>query len=114
MRLKLIIEDISDYCDLPKGLDRIECVYIFDDDIRVHCCSLTPSFECWHLYNVLHCADDVDDVTREGWYQDFGQIDELVSYFSTDWSPIIDLEDDGEGYDDWDEIVESYNCNHAY
>lgn len=114
MTPKLLIEDISDYCDLPEGLDRIECVYIFDDDIRVNCCSLTPSLECEHLYNVLHFADDVGDATREVWYEEFDQIDNDVSYFSTGWSGIIDLEDDGSGYDDWEDVVEYYNCNHAY
>lgn len=114
MTPKLLIQDISEHCKLPKGLERIECVYIFDADIVVHCCSLTGSLECWHLYIVLHCADDVDDETREGWYEEFYLVDCDVSYFPLGWKGIVDLEDDGIGYDDWDDVMEYYNCNHAY
>lgn len=114
MTPKLLIQDVSEYCDLPEGLDCIETIYIFDADVVVHCCSLVGSLECDPLYNVLHFTNDVDDATREDLYEEFGPADNDVAYFPLDWPDIIDLEDDGSGYDDWDDVVEYYNCNRAY
>lgn len=116
MTPKLLVRDVSEYTDLPDGLDRIEDVYIFNDDVRVHCASLTASIECTYLYTVLHCGDDVDDETCERFYEDYGYNDQDVDYFSPGDSRIVDLKDDGDddGDDEWVDIVDDYRCNHAY
>ncbi len=114
MTPKLLVRDVSEYADLPDGLDRIEDVYIFDDDVRVHIASFLPSIECEHIYTVLHFADDLDDATREEYNDKYGHPDLQVDYFSPDHSGIVDLKDSGLGYDDWEEIIEYYRCNHSY
>ena len=114
MTPKLLIQDVSEYTDLPESLERIEDVYIFDDNIRVHCASLSASLECEYLYTVLHFADDTDDDVREEIYEEHSYPDnDAIAYFDTDWSHTIDLDED-QGDDTWEEIVEYYQCNHAY
>lgn len=114
MTPKLLVRDVSEFCDLPDGLEKIEYVYIFDDSVRVHLCSLASYIGCEYIYTVLHFADDLDDETREQFYEDYDYSACEYEYFSPDHSGIIDLKDDGEGYDDWEDVVECYTCNHAY
>lgn len=113
MTPKLLIRDVSEFSDLPDGLEKIEDVFIFDDSVRVHLCSLAGYLECFYLYSVLHCADDVDDEAREEFYEQYSYADQDVEYFSPGDPRIVDLNDEGDE-ETWEEIVEYYNCNHAY
>ena len=117
MTPKLLVRDVSEYTDLPDGLEKIEDVYIFDDDVRVHCASLTASIECSYLYTVLHFADTVDSDRCEEMYDEFGCNEhEAIEYFLPGSAGIVDLKDTSwdDDDDEWDDVVDYYNCNHAY
>ena len=75
MTPKLLIEDITDCAhpnDIRDGLVKMEHVYIFDDEVRVHCASLTASLECTFLYVAYEFRDDVSDRVREAICEDNG------------------------------------------
>lgn len=116
MTPKLLVRDVSEYADLPDGLEKIEDVYIFDDDKRVHCASLTSSIKCEHLYVVLHFTDYVDDAAREEFYEQYSYVDQDIIYCSPGDSGIVDLDDkyDDDDEEPWEDVVDYYRCNHAY
>ncbi len=51
---------------LPK-IARIETVYLFDKNVHVHCCEITPSYELWPVATraILKPEFADDDVLRE-------------------------------------------------
>ncbi len=120
LKPKLLIEDVTEFAAphyILTGLVKMEHVYIFDDDVRVHCASLTASLECEFLYVAYHFRDDVSDEDREKVYDFYeGCSEESFAYFPTNWKHIIDL-DDEDGWPDpdgWEECIEYYRCNCAY
>ncbi|CAB3737725.1 hypothetical protein LMG22037_06174 [Paraburkholderia phenoliruptrix] len=55
MHLKAVVFDETRYCsdDLVASASaggRIYRTYLFDAELAVHCCELTPSFELWPMY----------------------------------------------------------------
>ncbi len=117
MKPKLLIEDVTEYAnstDIQDGLVKMEHVFIFDDDVRVHCASLTASLECTFLYVAYHFRDDVSEEDRQRICDDNDCFSEAQhGYFPTNWEHIIDLDDQCD-WEDWEECVEYYQCNCAY
>lgn len=117
MKPKLLIEDVTEYAnpkDIEDGLVKLEHVHIFDDDIRVHCCSLTPSLECEFLYVAYEFKDDTSEDDRQRIYDDNDSyMGTDFGYFDTNWKHIIDLDDQSD-WEDWEECVEYYQCNCCY
>ncbi len=111
-------------------IDRIDSIYLFDANERVHCCEITPSY--W----MIHVCDEViykDDTPEEKW----DELDEKYGHCYGDWDCYIHCHsidaivaaakpftvhhygESGVSYEDtsrdeqMEAIRESFNCNHT-
>ena len=117
MKPKLLIDDVTEYAhlaDICDGLVKMEHVYIFDDDVRVHCASLSASLECEFLYVAYEFEDDVSEEDRQRIYDENDcYCEPEAAYFSPGWKNIIDLDDQSD-WGDWEECADYYRCNCFY
>lgn len=71
MAIKLLkIEETENWCDeVRQRVSRIFGVYVFDDEQSVHCCELTPSYECHFVGSLVQfeeaLLDESDHTTIE-------------------------------------------------
>lgn len=102
--------DVEDRADIVKILH----VFLYDAGRVVHCCELTPSYDCRYLYTSIHFADHlygVDD-TRRGELEEkyaYEQVDDCYYHCCdldrrADVVPLADREyaDDGDDASEWD------------
>lgn len=67
MRLNLLYVDETEYWNEEVVADtgRIITVLLYSPDRRVHCCEITPSYECWFVgYRCEHMPED--EARRDG------------------------------------------------
>ena len=62
---------IIDESDRPH-IREIRGVYLFDRNVHVHCCELTPSYYLIHLYDQVIPADDAPDDVLERLDETYG------------------------------------------
>lgn len=94
-------------------------MYLYDENRHVHCCELTPSYECWLLY--ITTENKIDDETDEVLSLYSNVYSNPVTYFHVPgFASCYDCGNDGwslANYDSYDELVEAareyYQCNHV-
>lgn len=98
------------------GVVDVYDVFVFDPERAVHCCSITPSTECFHVRHGLEFSPDATDAQREAADEEASTW-EADRVFYVDRVPTIVHErqvDEGTEYEDAiEEAIEWHNCNHV-
>ncbi len=66
--LVVIAQNLERDWNLPEYIDkieRIESVFLFDKNVHVHCCELTPSYELWPVETRVIFKPDFDQDANE-------------------------------------------------
>lgn len=76
-------KDWSNEPCLIQQVESIRTVFLFDRRRHVHCCEITPSYECWPVSYAVHCKETATDMQREEIDGDFRVMlgDEEVTYY---------------------------------
>jgi hypothetical protein len=81
--IKVLKVDQTEYwCDeIKKKVKRIFTVYLFNPNKRVHCCEITPSYECVFLEYQIDFPDDISEEERDRIYMEVTEVQEDVAYY---------------------------------
>lgn len=93
-------------------------MYLYDETRHVHCCELTPSYECWFLYSTAEKEPDKEAQGVLDWSDAYS---DPVAYFHVaGFASRYDCGNDGwnlADYDSYEELLEAaieyYRCNHV-
>ena len=116
-------------------IDWIETVWLFDKNVHVHCCEITPSYELWPLETRVRFKDSFDQDANEslrdrfeedvrGWSADeveYRHVSDLDWFLAKEGTQQFAIGDLFEGvsyetcpYDEHrDAALEYYRCNSA-
>lgn len=118
------LSDITTHWNIPEELkpwvEKVCSVYVFNPRLHVHCCELTPSFECYWISDEAFLNPDTPDNLREK-ILDFvmeGSCETPeVSYFHTgDIERLAKIDGHayrklGRGWGTIEEVIEHARCN---
>lgn len=66
MDLRIYVEDVTEhYNGKPAGMGKIFDAWLFDANLHVHLCSLTPTFEVWYIGSTYSPEREMTDEERE-------------------------------------------------
>jgi hypothetical protein len=115
--------DITEYVSsdwmTKHGVAKVYDVLVYDPERRVHCCSLTASWELVPVYHTYDSARDLSDDEREEIEQEMMRWDLNIEYWDNDPSTVGATRDLGEWTcDDADECesgaIERERCNPSF
>lgn len=63
--------------NLRQHIERIETVWLFDRNVHVHCCEITPSYELWPIETRAIFTDHIERCLVDGPEEELATIDKI-------------------------------------
>ena len=118
MKFKAFKVDETHHWNIPemKETGKIYGVYLFDPEVSVRCCEITPSFECYKIESIL-----IDNAISEDEYNMISNIIlendyfEDVSYFHCSFVNSLELETvENDWFENIDDAIEYCKGNSIF
>jgi len=107
------------------GIEKVRAVYVYNENLYVHCCEITPSYELWFINDYPVMKSEADTGREEAWEAVMEASTEPVEYHHVQhldripfgehkkrmWSENIKRDEYDEHRDD---AIESERCNGSF